>query len=77
MTKYEIVPLVLADIDLEKSKMMYLTDCGVRITLPVVSFYIRGAPQNILIDTGASADFMLKYEPNQPVRVSVFRRSIE
>lgn len=68
MPKYEIVPLVLADIDVEKSKMMYLTDCGVRITLPVVSFYIRGAPQNILIDTGASADFMRNYEPNQPVR---------
>lgn len=68
MIKYEIVPLVLADIDVEKSKMMYLTDCGMKITLPVVSFYIRGAPQNMLVDTGASAAFMLRYEPNQPVR---------
>jgi len=68
MTKHEIVPLILADIDVEKSKMMYLTDCGVKVTLPVVSFYIRGASQNILIDTGASAEFMLRYEPNQPVR---------
>jgi glyoxylase-like metal-dependent hydrolase (beta-lactamase superfamily II) len=68
MTKYEIVPLVLADIGLEKSKMMYLTDCGIRITLPVISFYIRGATKNILIDTGAPAEFMLRYEPNQPVR---------
>ena len=68
MTKHEIVPLILADIDLEKSKMMYLTDCGMKVTLPVVSFYIRGASQNILIDTGASAEFMLRYEPNQPVR---------
>jgi len=66
MAKYEIVPLVLATIEVEKSKMMYLTDCGQTVTLPTVSFYIRGADQNILVDTGASAEFMLHCEPNQP-----------
>ena len=30
MTKYEIFPLVLAAIEVEKSKMMYLADCGQR-----------------------------------------------
>jgi len=66
MAKYEIVPLVLATIEVEKSKMMYLTDCGQTVTLPTVSFYIRGADQNILVDTGASAELMLRCEPNQP-----------
>jgi len=65
MAKYEIVPLVLADIEVEKSKMMYLTDCGLKVMLPVVSFYIRGGEKNILVDAGASAEMMLKYEPNQ------------
>ncbi|MFC2023980.1 N-acyl homoserine lactonase family protein [Chloroflexota bacterium] len=67
MNKYEIVPLVLSNITVEKSNMMYLTGCGIKVTLPVVSFYIRGASQNILIDTGASAEFIRRYDPNQPV----------
>ena len=65
MNKYEIVPLVLADIEVEKSKMTYLANYGVKVNLPVVSFYIKGAAENILVDTGASAELMLQYEPNQ------------
>ena len=68
MNKYEIVPLVIADIEIEKSKMTYLANYGVKVNLPAISFYIKGAAQNILVDTGASADFMAKYEPNQAVR---------
>ena len=68
MTKYEIFPLVLAAIEVEKSKMMYLADCGQTVTLPVVCFLVSGGDQNILVDTGASAEAMLRCEPNQPAR---------
>jgi len=65
MTQYEIVPLVLSNIEVEKSKMTYLANYGVKVLLPTVSFYLRGGEKNILVDTGASAQTMLRYEPNQ------------
>ena len=68
MTKYEIIPMVLADLEADKSEMMYLMDRGVMIHLPVVSFYLRGGDQNILVDTGASAETISKYYYNEPVR---------
>jgi N-acyl homoserine lactone hydrolase len=68
MNKYEIVPLVLANIEVDKSKMTYLANYGVKVNLPTISFYIKGAAENILVDTGASADFMAEYEPNQAAR---------
>lgn len=68
MNKYEIIPLVLANIELDKSKMTYLANFGVMISLPVISFYIKGAKENILVDTGSSAALTTKYEPDQPAR---------
>ena len=68
MVKHEIFPLVLATIEVEKSKMMYLAGCGLTVTLPVVFFLVSGGDQNILVDTGASAEAMLSCEPNQPAR---------
>jgi len=67
MAHYEIVPLVMADIEVEKSKMTYLYDCGVKLKLPVVAFYLRGGPQHILVDTGSTPELMLRYEANQAV----------
>lgn len=67
MAKYEIIPLVLGDIETDMSGMKYMMDCGIRITLPVVSFYIKGAEKNILVDTGAPAEIMQKHHPNEPV----------
>lgn len=68
MNKFEIVPLILANIEVDKSKMTYLANYGVKVNLPTISFYIKGAAENILVDTGASADFMAKYEPDQVAR---------
>jgi glyoxylase-like metal-dependent hydrolase (beta-lactamase superfamily II) len=65
MFQYEIVPLVTANIEVEKSKMTYMANYGTTVTLPTIAFYIKGAEQNILVDTGASAAQMAVYEPNQ------------
>ena len=67
MTKYEIIPLVLADLETDKSDMMYLMERGVMIHIPVVSFYIKGGDKRILVDTGASAEIISKYH-SAPVR---------
>jgi glyoxylase-like metal-dependent hydrolase (beta-lactamase superfamily II) len=61
MTKYKIIPLVLADLEADKSDMMYLTDRGVMIHIPVVSFYISGGDKHILVDAGAPAEIISRY----------------
>lgn len=67
MAKYEIIPLVLGTLAVDKSFMMYFTDCGTRIELSVVFFYIKGGEKNILVDTGAPAKGTEKYCPIEPI----------
>ena len=47
--------------------MLYFTDCGVKINIPVAFFYIKGAEKNILVDTGCPAEISKVYHPNDPV----------
>jgi glyoxylase-like metal-dependent hydrolase (beta-lactamase superfamily II) len=68
MVKYEIIPLVVGELEADKSDMMYFKDRGINIKMPVVSFYIKGGKQNILVDTGAPVDILEKYHPGKPVR---------
>lgn len=67
MAKYEIIPLVLGKLPIDKSHMMYFTGCGTEIVLPVVFFYIKGAEKNILVDSGAPAENTEKYCPVEPI----------
>ena len=67
MAKYEIIPMVLGKIGEDKSAMLYFTDYGVKINIPVTFFYIKGAEKNILVDTGCPAEISKVYHPNDPV----------
>lgn len=78
MVKYEIVPLVIAELETDKSDMIYLKDRGMNINIPVVSFYIKGGRQNILVDTGAPVDVLEKYHPDNPVsEVQSFEKALD
>ena len=68
MPQYEIVPLVLGTIEIDKSAMVYFVDCGVKITMPVVCFYVKGAAKNILVDTGAPAEVNRRHCPDEPAQ---------
>jgi len=67
MAKYEIIPLVLGNIEIDKSAMMYFMDCGTKIKIPVVCFYVGGGEKHILVDTGAPAATSQKHCPTDPV----------
>lgn len=67
MRHYEIMPMVLSYITIDKSGMTFFRDCGTRVRLPIVSFYIKGAKKNILVDTGVSATILEKYHQGDPV----------
>ena len=67
MTEYEIIPLVVADLETDKSDMMYLMERGVMIHIPVVGFYIKGGDRHILVDTGAPSQ-VISRNHSAPVR---------
>lgn len=76
MAQYEIIPLVLGTIDVDKSYMMQFMHCGTPLTMPVVSFYIKGAPKKILVDTGAPAEVMKKHWPLPSIDIQSFEEAL-
>lgn len=67
MVEYEIFPMVLGILPADKSIMTYLAGCGTRVELGIVSFYIKGGDQTILVDTGAYTAGLEKYFPLDPL----------
>lgn len=76
MAQYEIIPLVLGNIDVDKSYMAYFMHCGTPLTMPVVCFYIRGAPKKILVDTGCPAEIMAKHWPLPSSDIQSFEEAL-
>ena len=58
---YRIHPLPTVKIYSDKGLFTYLSGYGEKIWSPVYSFYIEGAKETILVDTGISAEEMKKY----------------
>ncbi len=58
---YRIHPMPIVKIYSDKGLFTYLSGYGEKIWSPVYSFYIEGAPEKILVDTGISAENMKKY----------------
>jgi glyoxylase-like metal-dependent hydrolase (beta-lactamase superfamily II) len=77
MAKYEIIPLVLGSLETDKSTMMMFMECGTKINVPIVSFYIKGAKKNILVDTGCPADVMMKCWPAPASDTQSFEEALE
>lgn len=60
-TNYRIHPMPVVKIYSDKGLFTCLSGYGEKIWSPVYSFYIEGARENILVDTGISAEEMRKY----------------
>lgn len=76
----QIVPLPLCYYQAEKGLMTYLSGYGQSIVRPFVVWYIRGASQNILVDTGIEAQDYLAFHPSfrdaQVTRVQSFDQAL-
>ncbi|MFZ0927679.1 MAG: N-acyl homoserine lactonase family protein [Syntrophobacteraceae bacterium] len=62
---YIVKPLVLGTLEADKSSFTYMAFPGTPIKLEVAVFLIKGAPRNILVDTGSWASLMAKYWPGK------------
>ena len=53
--KYSIYPLHLGDLVRQKSNIAYMREPGMKITFPVIAFYLTDGNSKILVDNGGSA----------------------
>jgi N-acyl homoserine lactone hydrolase len=61
MRTYTLVPIHLGRIQLDLGIMTYRMNYGIRQWLPIISWYIKGADQHILIDSGVSSEASAYY----------------
>ena len=56
MVEYRIIPLPVTKLKLDKSIMTYLMNVGQPLTCGTYIWYIEGPKENIIVDTGCSAE---------------------
>ncbi|MFC1964237.1 MBL fold metallo-hydrolase, partial [Chloroflexota bacterium] len=77
MTKtYRIKPLPLMKMELDKGRFTYLQNYGTKIWVPIFCWFIEGADQNILVDSGASAEEALRYTGNRAENIMSFEEAL-
>lgn len=69
MSTYEIFPLINMYLeDTERSLQTYLQNFGIKVSMPVVFWLIKGNGRNILIDSGASSKELTTKNHYEPVQ---------
>lgn len=64
MTTYTIKPLKMGEFtEHEKSSILYLVGCGVKLRTPITMWLVQGGGKNIIVDTGLSdPEYSAKYQ---------------
>lgn len=63
MPELIIKPLNLGEITRDKSQFTYFRDIGTKITAPIIAWYIEGAKEKILVDTGGTSVAECQHPP--------------
>lgn len=72
----EIIPLGLCKTLMPKVTMTYLNGFGEMVNMWVGFFYIRGANENILIDSGLEASLLRVFHPFPTEHIQTFREAL-
>ncbi len=56
MAEYQLIPIHLGRLYVDKGIMTYRCNYGVKAWMPIISWYIKGADGHILVDSGISAE---------------------
>ncbi len=76
MKTYRIKPLVLTRMEIDQSILTYRHNFGIKVKSPVIMWYIEGADQNILVDTGADAKTATSYRGFPAEEVMTFEKAL-
>jgi glyoxylase-like metal-dependent hydrolase (beta-lactamase superfamily II) len=63
MNTYTIYPLHLGTIVRDNSNMMYMKDCGKKISIPLLAWLVKDGNTNLLVDTGGTDPDGKRYMP--------------
>jgi N-acyl homoserine lactone hydrolase len=75
MAKHRIKPFVISKLPCDRSVFTYLNNMGEQIMTPIIAFLIQGPKENIVVDTGISAEACKKYWPD-PEDVTPFEDAL-
>jgi len=73
---YRIRPLLLTKMELDKGILTYRYNYGIKFQAPVFCWYIEGADQNILVDTGADAKLAESFRGFPAEKVMTFEEAL-
>ena len=76
MKTYRIRPLLLIKMELDMGILTYRYNYGTKIQAPVYCWYIEGADQNILVDTGADAELATSYRGFPAEKITSFEEAL-
>lgn len=76
MKTYRIRPLLLIKMELDMGILTYRYKYGTKIQAPVYCWYIEGADQNILVDTGADAELATSYRGFPAEKIMSFEEAL-
>lgn len=76
MKTYRIRPFPLIKMELDMGILMYRYKYGTKIMAPVFFWYIEGADQNILVDTGADAELATSYRGFPAEKIMTFEEAL-
>jgi len=73
---YRIRPLLLTRMELDMGILTYRYNYGTKIQAPVYCWYIEGADQNILVDTGADAKLATSFRGFPAEKIMSFEEAL-
>ncbi len=76
MKTYRLRPLHLISMENDMSNFTYRLNFGVKLDLPVFCWYVEGADQHILIDTGADAEMALRFRGFPATNIASFEEAL-
>ncbi len=76
MQTYNIKALPLCAMEMDKSAFTYRFNYGKKITVPIVTWLVQGAGQNILVDTGADAELATAFRGIPATRIMSFEQAL-
>ena len=76
MKTYRIRPLLLTKMEVDKGILTYRYGYGEKFQSPVFCWYIEGAEQNILVDTGADADLATSFRGFPAEKIMTFEEAL-
>lgn len=77
MKTYKIIPLITIKLEVDMGIFTYRINYGTKIWAPIFMWYIEGAEQRIIVDTGANIKFAKSFRNLNAKNILTFDKALE